>query len=434
MKLRNSEKPGYSLVVVMSLLYGSIIVFPAYGPILGRYAGQMESLGLSTLFLFSIASVLMGLPRLGWELHGRLADLLNFLAVVLLMLFPVTGLVLRSLTVVLLGIVAARIVLIWSRAYVGTEIEDSYGKFFASILFMSYSALYAFNVLVPDLHRATAIFAPALGFILAAVTVKSLPAKSPAYAKSGASIPFHYLLPVFLIYISAGITYAGIYPLIARFEIWERFFNVLPFLAVLPAVCWVHRRYGLRALLLTGISLLGFSFLFHTFELELWNYLVIQTLLQTGWAFMNAFVWIFASNISRINRNPNYFSSVLAAFLLGTFTGSVLFMGLSVVITPVNLTFVGLVPLLGVLIFIQFLPADLKADMAAYESSDLEVLTQREKEVFLLLLENRKGKEITEMLNISPNTLKKHSGSIYRKLEVENKADLIRVFGHMKRA
>lgn len=434
MKFRAFEKSDYHPIAVMALTYGSVIIFPAYGPIMGRYATESESLFLSTFFLLSIAAGLLWLPRLGWNQHSRLTDLADLFSLVLLVLFPATTLPVRLLTVLLVGAASARIVFIWSVAYLARDIQQPYPRFFVSILFLAYAGLYVFNVLGPDLHQGTAIFAPATGFILAMVLSRNLAGKKPAYMDGRPNMPFRYLLPIFLIYISAGITYSGIYPLIARFSVWDRFYNVLPFLAALPAVYWVHRLFGLKALLLSGISLLGFSFLFHTFELTLPTYLAIQTLLQSGWAFMNAFVWIFASNLSRINRNPYHFSSVIAAFLLGTFTGSALFLLLSTFTESPNLTFAGLVPLLGVLVFVQFIPSDLKADMAAYESSDLEVLTRREKEIFLLLLENRKGKEITEMLNISPNTLKKHCGSIYRKLDVENKTDLIRVFGHMKRA
>jgi DNA-binding CsgD family transcriptional regulator len=253
-------------------------------------------------------------------------------------------------------------------------------------------------------------------------------------SKKSAFLPARYLFPIFIIYISAGITYAGIYPRISRFVFCERFYNVLPFLAALPFVNLVHKRRGLKALLWVGISLLGFSFLFQVFELCLWNYLVIQTLLQAGWAFMNSFVWIFASDLSRINHKPFYFSSILAAFLLGTSIGSAIYILIGNIFSTPHIAFIGLIPLLGVLVFTQMIPNDLKRDIETFESSQIDSLTQREKEIFLLLLENMKNKDIAEKLRISPNTLKKHCGSIYKKLDMENKTELIKVYGNLKKA
>ena len=80
------------------------------------------------------------------------------------------------------------------------------------------------------------------------------------------------------------------------------------------------------------------------------------------------------------------------------------------------------------------IPNDLKRDIETFESSQIDSLTQREKEIFLLLLENMKNKDIAEKLRISPNTLKKHCGSIYKKLDMENKTELIKVYGNLKKA
>ncbi|MEM8886722.1 MAG: 7TM diverse intracellular signaling domain-containing protein [Bacteroidota bacterium] len=53
-----------------------------------------------------------------------------------------------------------------------------------------------------------------------------------------------------------------------------------------------------------------------------------------------------------------------------------------------------------------------------------EALSNREMEVLELLISGKKNKEISELLFISENTIKKHVASIYRKLEVKNRAQL----------
>ena len=52
-------------------------------------------------------------------------------------------------------------------------------------------------------------------------------------------------------------------------------------------------------------------------------------------------------------------------------------------------------------------------------------LTNREKEVLPLILEGKKRKEIAEKLSITESTAKKHCAAIYRKLDVENKKELL---------
>ena len=53
-----------------------------------------------------------------------------------------------------------------------------------------------------------------------------------------------------------------------------------------------------------------------------------------------------------------------------------------------------------------------------------ESLTQREKEILVALLENKKRREIAEELNISENTVKTHTAHVYDKLNISGKEEL----------
>lgn len=61
----------------------------------------------------------------------------------------------------------------------------------------------------------------------------------------------------------------------------------------------------------------------------------------------------------------------------------------------------------------------------AYENAELNILSVREKEVLKYLLENTKRKDIAEKLFVTESTIKKHTSSIYKKLEVANRAELL---------
>lgn len=55
----------------------------------------------------------------------------------------------------------------------------------------------------------------------------------------------------------------------------------------------------------------------------------------------------------------------------------------------------------------------------------VEVLSKREIDVFRLLLEGKRRKDIAEELFVTESTIKKHSSSIYRKIGVENRKELL---------
>ena len=54
-------------------------------------------------------------------------------------------------------------------------------------------------------------------------------------------------------------------------------------------------------------------------------------------------------------------------------------------------------------------------------------LSEREKEILQLLCQGLEYKEIASQINISPNTVKKHTCNIYQKLHVNSKAQVMRI-------
>lgn len=60
---------------------------------------------------------------------------------------------------------------------------------------------------------------------------------------------------------------------------------------------------------------------------------------------------------------------------------------------------------------------------------ELACLSTREREVLRFLLENRRRKDIAQVLFVSESTVKKHTGNIYKKLEVSNREELFQLAG-----
>lgn len=58
------------------------------------------------------------------------------------------------------------------------------------------------------------------------------------------------------------------------------------------------------------------------------------------------------------------------------------------------------------------------------ENPRVDTLTAREKEILVLLLENKRRKEIADELHISENTVKKHTSHVFAKLNVSSRKEL----------
>ncbi len=65
-----------------------------------------------------------------------------------------------------------------------------------------------------------------------------------------------------------------------------------------------------------------------------------------------------------------------------------------------------------------------------YDINVLDSLSEREKEVLTYLLENAKRKEIAEKLFVTESTIKKHTSSIYKKLKVTSRTELLEKVKH----
>lgn len=62
------------------------------------------------------------------------------------------------------------------------------------------------------------------------------------------------------------------------------------------------------------------------------------------------------------------------------------------------------------------------------ETKELNQLTKRENEILKILAGGFLYKEVADQLDISPETVKKHAGSIYRKLHVSNKMEAVNIY------
>ena len=73
---------------------------------------------------------------------------------------------------------------------------------------------------------------------------------------------------------------------------------------------------------------------------------------------------------------------------------------------------------------IATMPTETKINKVLFFIKDGEVLGSREREILEMILENKKRKEIASELNLSENTIKTHTRTLYSKLGVTSREEL----------
>jgi len=238
---------------------------------------------------------------------------------------------------------------------------------------------------------------------------------------------------IFLVFITAGISYTIIFKHYEAFQGLNRYYNTLPFIVTLLTINRIFKVKNHDQLCSYGVGFLGIAFVFGFSRLNVWTFLLSQTALQIGWALMDLYVWVIGLSLGRKNNQVRVFIVMIALFITGTLTGSVLGLLVSSHLTDTSLGMINIItymPLfIGVIFIGQLKPLYTQEERERQAKHNrLNQLTEREKEVMTYFLENKKNIEVCQLMFISENTLKTHSRHLYHKLEVKNKSQLIATY------
>jgi DNA-binding CsgD family transcriptional regulator len=162
--------------------------------------------------------------------------------------------------------------------------------------------------------------------------------------------------------------------------------------------------------------------------------IVIHTLVIGGFAFMDAFTWVVPADLATTRRAPLYYGGILGINILAVLSGMILGRAFGEAIDEtivLTVSAAGLF-LFGALAFIPKLAETLKRAPLPPPSPSEKVaaafqragLTPRESEVAHLVVAGMSTEAMQHKLFISPDTLKSHLRSVYRKLGVKNRLEL----------
>ncbi|MFZ7101298.1 MAG: helix-turn-helix transcriptional regulator [Peptococcaceae bacterium] len=425
------------IILTLGFAYGATIVFTFFGPVLAIAAGDAAPFLSIIAVVFHVLGFFLKPTRLEQQPQFFCVSLLLLLPLVLL--FHIIPYYLQVITAMLYAYMIGRIGCFWT--YISNRVIVNYlrGKIISAALFIAFAILFFVNLSSPLLTKQVALILPVVLSSIAVYAYLKLVTKykntvviNKEIMKSEIS-PYFIFVFLSVVYIAGGFSYGGIYPSFAPYEYIDRYYNVFFFLIAIISAGIILDKYGRKIAFMLGVGFLGISFTFFIMPSSVLTYLITQTFLQSGWAFVNAFGWSFSWDIAERSRQDSLFPRGIAAMLLGASIGALIAQVFenSGWGYPSVYGLVTFIPLFTALILLVFFPETLKINdkrefkfAQLQQCAELKALTPRELEVCYHLLQKFSNKSISTELFISENTVKTHIRRIYGKLNVASREEL----------
>lgn len=421
----------WDLIFMLGFPYSTIMIFTAYGPTLNQMMSTDNVNILSSVFMIFLVISMMLKPGklLKIEVSKSYLKFLVIFTSLILVPFKFYPQWAKFLSVILLAFTEGRIAVIWSRYFINRADKKSQGVILGFSLALAYGLLYISNIVFPILPvEILPIFSSILLF-LTLPFYKNLKRKEVnllSWENEEKRLPGKLqLFTIFILYISAGVTFSGIFPYLKSVGEIYNYYNVLPFVIIVPVAGFLSRKVKWQFILSIGILLLGFSYLFLIFPISTPVYIATETLLQFGWAFLDVGVWLLGAKFVRMYNKSQYQTYFVASFLLGTFIGSVVYMLIKDLSTnSYILVVLSQVPILvGIQLLLLLNSNKENHQIKSIPPGLLAELTNREQQIATILFGYKSNGEICLELNISNNTLKTHIRNIYRKAKVTSRLE-----------
>ncbi len=448
-------------IIVFALLFSWMLAFPFEGQVL--YA-QTRQYGIDphTMVFMAIAAHFVGLFGCGFLIKTmRAAKRLMLFSIIFCMLgsgvFFFNPSILWQLALIFISVMAGACVAAWGFYLKSGTPSNERIKTAADGLIYSNILMILINMTAIHLSAKAGLSLSILVLGGALLFAVRLPAKDPVIPmlrpdESGNRInvikPLAFLcLFIVIITINSGLMYQVINPAFAHHQWLVSWYWALPYIVALYVMKNLPRTVNRNYILYVGIAMIGFAFItFMIVDRSAASYLLVNTLMLGACGVFDLFWWSILGEMLDFHNNPAKILGVgLSANVLGVLLGGLT--GNAIVISSIPnhnssvlalavvcVTLVILPPLHKYLtellkdhayltVFTEMSPVEQKsmADSLAW----LERLTEREREIAVLLLKGKTYRAIAETLNLSENTVKTHIKNIYSKYEIKNRAQLI---------
>jgi DNA-binding CsgD family transcriptional regulator len=237
---------------------------------------------------------------------------------------------------------------------------------------------------------------------------------------------------LFLINVNDGLSSKLIEPLFMEMEEHIIFYKRIPYImAIIVLVVFSDKLSHLSSFYI-AIFLLGMSNVaLMVLGINELGFYVNETMLQWGLGIGDLFIWTVIGHVGHLYGRPYKITSfALISLLTSVFLGRIL--GIIFSSSPDGGLYTIAVSFTTVFVTILIIPnlfdtIDREVVKIKEENKfekKVNTLTEREIEIYNLLIKGKKNHEIAEELYITDNTLKTHLRNIYKKLNVAGKKEL----------
>ncbi len=252
---------------------------------------------------------------------------------------------------------------------------------------------------------------------------------------------------MFLLNVGGGMVQTFVSPLAEKKMGNIHIIDIIIYFLIIILICRMKKKPPTEVTLTIAIVMIACGYM--TLILLAQNPIPAYILIILGYAILDIFIWTLVGEMGYIFGKPvKIFSFIMASNLMAVFVGNIL----GTCLTNTNETAYGAITISAIcaVIGFAFLPHINKlmqngideminikntievANGVVTEDRAVQILTNKELEIFKLMLLGLKNKEIADRANITENTMKGHARSIYKKFEVKNKKELLSSFSEEK--
>jgi len=253
-----------------------------------------------------------------------------------------------------------------------------------------------------------------------------------------------FFLFIFIITINSGIMFQVIYPYFSDFTELVSLYTNIPYIAAIFILSRFYKKNKFY-FLYVGLALWGMTFIIFAFANQTpLSFVLICTLMLFSAGIFDLFWWgVMATHMDHLKNPARLFGVGLSINVFGVWVGGLIgnYM-MNVGADNQTLAFFGLFIVIVSMLIILPLNSKLSDQLESYEflvelhyvdknalvfylDKVTTVLSKREYDVFELLIDGKTDSEMSKLLFISPHTIKTHNRSIYKKLKVSNRVELL---------
>ena len=331
----------------------------------------------------------------------------------------------------------------------------------ADVLIFSNIIMISINVVAINISHTIGLLFSISCLFIGGLLAWLLPSKGEDFASSNESKKLsinNIKKPVLMLFlfiaiitINSGLMYQVVNPAFEQLKSLVNWYWAVPYIFALILMRNLSVKSKLRGpfFLYLGMAMIVAAFInFMLLGRGPRDYLIVNTLMLGAFGIFDLFWWSIIGEMLDYSHNPaKIFGFGLSANVLGVLLGDML--GVATKSLHITEAETAVIALTVVCITLAILPAlnrqlvlllkshvYLKAyegmeknqqEEIIYQTKAIEALTEREKEVLLLVLAGKSNKEIASDLYITESTVKTHVRNIFSKYDVNSRAELISI-------